>query len=303
MSAVSGPDRVRSGVHEHREQLPVRLPFAAAHLFGFLAARAVPGVEEGDDAGFRRTLLLPGGPAIVEATYAGGPSVDGRVVVSDRRDVRRAVDALRRTLDLDADPEQIDARLSGDPAMAPLVARLPGMRSPGHADGVELAVRAILGQQVSVQGARTLAGRLTAAYGIPLPEPSGGLTHLFPTAEAIARVDPGDLPMPGARKRALLGLARALADAEIVLHPDVDREGVSARLLALPGIGPWTVTYIRMRALGDQDAFLGGDLGIRKALAGLMLDADPRGASRVAERWSPFRSYAMHHLWAAPAPE
>jgi AraC family transcriptional regulator of adaptative response / DNA-3-methyladenine glycosylase II len=166
-------------------------------------------------------------------------------------------------------------------------------------DGNELAVRAVLGQQVSVAGARTLAGRLAAKYGEPLAEPADGLTHAFPRAEVLATMDPADLAMPAARKRALLGLCAALADGSVVIDPGVDRLELIDRLVRLPGIGPWTAGYIAMRALGDPDVFLPTDLGIRHAVERLGADGDPRALAALAERWRPWRSYALHHLWAS----
>jgi AraC family transcriptional regulator of adaptative response / DNA-3-methyladenine glycosylase II len=157
---------------------------------------------------------------------------------------------------------------------------------PGAVDGAELAVRAVLGQQVSLRAAATLAGRLVAAVGEPLAAPVGGVTHLFPAPAAIAGLDPADLPMPRARARTLLGLAGALADG-------LDLREVGT----LPGIGPWTAGYIALRALGDRDVFLAGDLGVRRALERLGADPRPRAAAALAERWRPYRSYAMHHLW------
>jgi AraC family transcriptional regulator of adaptative response / DNA-3-methyladenine glycosylase II len=185
----------------------------------------------------------------------------------------------------------IDGRLAADPLLAPLVAARPGLRCPGAVDGAELAVRAVLGQQVSLAGAATLAGRLVQMYGERLEQPLGEVTHLFPTAEALAAADPDSLPMPQSRRVALQGLARALAGGEIALQP-----GAEPALLALPGIGPWTVSYIAMRALRDADAFLPADLGVRRALESLGRDGSPRAATELAERWRPYRAYALQHL-------
>jgi AraC family transcriptional regulator of adaptative response / DNA-3-methyladenine glycosylase II len=171
-----------------------------------------------------------------------------------------------------------------------LVATRPGLRSAGAVDGAELAVRALLGQQVSVAAARTLAGRLVAWHGEPVTTPYAELTHAFPTSAVLASIDPATLPMPGARARSLVALAAALDDG-LELHPGADRDEVSARLLALPGIGPWTVGYIRMRALHDPDADLSTDLVVRQALAAHGSGDDPA--------WRPWRSYAAHHLWAS----
>jgi AraC family transcriptional regulator of adaptative response / DNA-3-methyladenine glycosylase II len=176
------------------------------------------------------------------------------------------------------------------------VRKRPGLRVPGHVDGFEAAVRAVLGQQVSVAGARTLAARLAATYGDPLPEPSGTLRFLFPSAARLAAVPEGDLPGPRTRARALLALAAAVADGSLDLDRGVDRLATYDALLALPGIGPWTASYVAMRALGDPDAFLPTDLGVRYAVAALAPTASP-GA--LAEAWRPWRSYALMHLWTS----
>jgi AraC family transcriptional regulator, regulatory protein of adaptative response / DNA-3-methyladenine glycosylase II len=284
-----------------RLRLPYRPPIDLARMFGFLAARAIPGVEEGTAGTYRRTLNLPNGPGVasvrppgpVTGGQRGGAAyVECDLELADLRDVSAAVQRCRRLLDLDADPVAVSEFLDGDAVAGPLARACPGRRSPGHVDGAELAVRAVLGQQVSVAAARRLGARLAADFGKPLSTPSGSLTHLFPDAETIAAADPGALPMPRARARTLVRMAAALASGEIRLHPGADRDREAGRLLALPGIGPWTASYIRMRALSDPDAFLPGDAGVLKALRGL-------GASLgAAERWHPWRSYMVHHLWA-----
>jgi AraC family transcriptional regulator, regulatory protein of adaptative response / DNA-3-methyladenine glycosylase II len=268
-------------------RLVPRAPFDGDHLLSHLAARAVPGVEMVSPKGFSRQVSLAGGSASIALRLDGG-EVEAVVRVSDRRDVHEAVRRCRWLLDLDADPAAIAAALGDDPLLAPLVAARPGLRSPGAADGAELAVRAVVGQQISIAGARTLLGRLADAHGT---RHAGA--RLFPTSEQLAAIDSDGLPLPRARARTLAALARALADGEIELRPGADRERVRARLLAIPGIGPWTADYIAMRALGDADVFLAGDLGVRRALGRL------GGEAGAAERWRPFRSYATHHLWAS----
>jgi AraC family transcriptional regulator of adaptative response / DNA-3-methyladenine glycosylase II len=209
-----------------------------------------------------------------------------------------AAKRLRHLLDLDADPAAVGEILGADPLLGPAVTALPGLRLPGHVDGNELIVRAVLGQQVSVAGARTIAGRLVTAHGRPLATPVGTLTRTFPTPAAIAALSPTDLPMPEARARALLGITELLAAGDIVLDPGADRDEVCARLLRLPGIGPWTVAYVRMRALGDPDAFLAGDLGVRRGLERLGLPGGERSALTLAEQWRPYRAYALQYLWS-----
>jgi AraC family transcriptional regulator of adaptative response / DNA-3-methyladenine glycosylase II len=169
---------------------------------------------------------------------------------------------------------------------------------PGAVDAHELSARAVLGQQVSLAGATSSAARLTALCGDALKQPVGSVTHLFPEMRALAAVDPERLAMPWARRRALLGLARALAAGELVLDPGADRAQARARLLELPGIGAWTADYIAMRALRDPDAFLASDLGVRHALERLGHDGRPAAATMLAQRWRPYRAYAQAHLWA-----
>ena len=245
---------------------------------------------------YRRTLRLPHGVGVIEVR----PADDHVAVVlrvTDPRDEPAALERGRWVLDLDIDPAVIDAALASDPLLAPLVAACPGRRVPGHVDGAELAVRAVLGQQVSVAGARTTTRQLVARLGERLPSPDGGLTHLFPTPAALAAATDDDLPMPASRRRALRTLTAALAAGEVVISPSADRAELDAQLQALPGIGPWTAAYIRLRATGDPDVFLPSDLGVRHALERQGQPGDPRSAARLAERWRPWRSYAPLHLW------
>ncbi len=284
-------------------RLAYRSPLAATELFGFLGARAVPGVEGGDERSYRRTLALPHGHGTVRLEAMVG-HVRATVRLDDLRDLSAAVQRARRLLDLDADPEAIDEQLGDDPLLGPLVAARPGLRAPGHVDPAELAVRAVLGQQVSVAGARTVAGRLVASYGERLAAPVEGLTHLFPAPARLAAVDPGELPMPRARARALVGLAQALADGVLTLDAGSDPDETTARLLCLAGIGPWTAGYVRLRGLGDPDVFLPTDLGVVRAIearvgAGGPARRSPGPALVDPARWRPWRSYALHHLWRA----
>ncbi|MDB5075874.1 MAG: DNA-3-methyladenine glycosylase 2 family protein, partial [Chloroflexi bacterium] len=177
----------------------------------------------------------------------------------------------------------------------------PGLRIPVAINGFEIAVRAILGQQISVAGARTLAARLVAKLGEPLAAPRGGLTHYFPTAAAVADADLAGIGLTGARIASLRALARAVAAGEIVLERTADRQETTERLLALPGVGPWTASYIALRALGDPDAFPAADLGLRRALERLGRPADARSIVAMAEAWRPWRGYATLHLWTSLA--
>jgi AraC family transcriptional regulator of adaptative response / DNA-3-methyladenine glycosylase II len=285
-----------------RLRLPFRPPIDLSRMLGFLAERAIAGVEVASREEYRRTISLPNGFGILSLRPVTGASwVDCSLVLSDLRDLTAAVQRCRRLLDLDADPCAISGFFLGDRLIGPLAADCRGRRAIGAVDGNEIAVRAVLGQQVSLAAARRLGARLVALGGTPLPAPlaatdlSDQLTHVFPDAATIAGFDPATLPMPLARGRALVTLAAALASGAISLDPGADRSEVGARLLALPGIGPWTVGYIGMRALSDPDVFLPGDVGVLRALRALT--ADPVDAG--AERWRPWRSYAVHHLWAS----
>jgi AraC family transcriptional regulator, regulatory protein of adaptative response / DNA-3-methyladenine glycosylase II len=278
-------------------RLAYREPLHWERLLGFFAARAVAGVEEVVGVSYRRTLRLPHGHGTVQLSPAAG-HIECSLRLTDLRDLTAAVQRCRRLLDLDADPTGPDGHLVRDPLLAPLLRRAPGVRLPGTVDGAELAIRAILGQQVSVAAARTAAGRMTLALGEPLATPDGGLTHLFPGTAAIAAADLATLPGPVRRRRTLQALAATLAAQDLVIDPGVDREELRSRLLELPGIGSWTAEYIAMRALSDPDAFLPTDLGVHRALGQLGRPASPREAAALAEGWRPWRAYALQHLWA-----
>ncbi|NNN34483.1 DNA-3-methyladenine glycosylase 2 family protein [Streptomyces sp. S3(2020)] len=278
-------------------RLPFRAPLNPDNLFGHLAATAVPGVEEWRDGAYRRTLRLPYGHGIV--TLAPNPDhIACRLTLSDLRDLTVAISRCRRMLDLDADPVAIDDQLRTDPVLAPLVDKAPGRRVPRTVDEAEFAVRAVLGQQVSTAAARTHAARLVTAHGEPLNDPEGGLTHLFPSPEALAALDPESLAMPRTRRATFTTLVAQLADGSLNLGVEGDWTQTRARLLALPGFGPWTVDVIAMRALGDPDAFLPTDLGIRKAAQELGLPSTPAALTARAAVWRPWRAYAVQYLWA-----
>jgi AraC family transcriptional regulator, regulatory protein of adaptative response / DNA-3-methyladenine glycosylase II len=276
-------------------RLPFRKPLCPENLFGHLAATAVPGVEEVRDGAYRRTLRLPHGPGVVELSPTDD-YVACRVILSDLRDLTTAIARCRWLLDLDADPQAVDELLCADPTLRLVVRSAPGRRVPRCADGAELAVRAVLGQQVSTAAARTYAGRLVAQHGESVADAHGGLTHLFPTAEALVGAE---LAIPGARKRSLAALLDALVSGELLLGPGCDRAEALEKLAALPGFGPWTREVIAMRALGDPDAFPVGDLGVRRAAESLGLPATPVTLTVHAERWRPWRSYAVQYLWSA----
>lgn len=277
-------------------RLPVRTPFAGARLLDFLAFHVVPGVEAAGPGWYARTLDLPHAPGtvrlgLVDLPEPGTGFVTAEFRLQDLRDTAAASERVRRLLDADCDPRAVDEHLRPDPVLGPLVRATPGLRVPGQVDGDETAFRTVVGQQVSVTGARTVGGRIVAAHGRPVETGIPGLTHLFPDATTLAAVDPETLPMPRARGRAMVGLAAALAEERVVLDRGPDRDDVRRALLELPGIGPWTADYVEMRALGHPDVFLPTDLAVKKVLAGL------GGTVEDAERWRPWRSYALMHLW------
>jgi AraC family transcriptional regulator of adaptative response / DNA-3-methyladenine glycosylase II len=321
-----GPERARATARLHvGVDLPVRQPFDAPGVFGFLAVRAVAGVEATDLSDARqlryaRTLTLAGGPGAIEVTAARENETDWRVrarlELTCDADAASAVALIGRMLDLDADPAVIDAALAGDPALAPLVARTPGMRVPGAVDPHELVVRALVGQQISVAAARTHLGRLSAMLGSPYSSGFPGLDRLFPTSAQIASLpepaggealDPDrPLRLPGQSIRTIRATAEALADGELHVHAGADPAALRGQLLARPGIGPWTAAYIAMRVLHDPDAWLVGDVALLSGAQaigvlgnGLPKAQAHRALARRAAAWAPWRSYAAMHLWQA----
>jgi AraC family transcriptional regulator, regulatory protein of adaptative response / DNA-3-methyladenine glycosylase II len=279
-------------------RLAVRTPFAGDAMLRFLAYHLVPGVETAGPGWYARTLDLPHGPGTVrldlpQAGAAGETAfVTARFTLADIRDTSAAVERARRLVDADCDPVSVDDHFAGNRVVGPLVRVTPGLRVPGQVDGDETAMRTVIGQQVSVAGARTVTGRIVAEHGRRIATDLPGLTHLFPDAVTFAGLDPVRLPMPRARGRALVALGAALASGEVALDRGPDRDDVRRRLLALPGVGPWTADYVAMRALGHPDVFLPTDIGVRNALLGL-------GHPPVADdsQWRPWRSYALMHLW------
>lgn len=284
-----GASAVEAGTVSVR--LPARQPFAGAELLDFLGQRAVPGVEHFDGTTYARTLALPHGHGTV-AVRTAGDHVDATFRLADWRDLAPAVGRVRRLLDLDADPVSVDDALGSDAALATLIEKRPGLRVAGSVDAAETLVRAIVGQQVSVSGARTVLGRMTAAIGDRLDVTHDGLTHVFPSMERMATAGPEAFPMPVARGDTLRRVGHLVAAGELELDPGADRAALVDQLVAVRGIGPWTAHYVVMRGLGDPDIFLAGDLGVRHALAALDLD------NSASDRWRPWRTYAMHHLWA-----
>lgn len=284
-----------------RLRLPFRSPLDGKGLIAFLGTRAATGVEEALEGAYRRSLRLPHGGGVVELRPCER-HVSAHFWLEDLRDLGAAIQRSRNLLDLDADPVAVLDALGADPLLGPLVRKTPGRRIAGHVESHELALRAVLGQQVSLAGARTLTSRLVELCGERLKQPVGAVTHLFPSANALANVDPRQLPMPKSRRAALIGLATALDRGELALDAGCDRERTRAQLLELPGIGRWTADYIALRALRDPDAFPAADLGVRRSLEALGHDGRPSSAGRLALRWRPYRAYAVAHLWGQLSP-
>jgi AraC family transcriptional regulator, regulatory protein of adaptative response / DNA-3-methyladenine glycosylase II len=276
-------------------------PYDWAHLQAFLARRSLPGVERVDARGYARTLACPGGQALIAVrALAGEDALELRVAGAPPRALSPLASLARRVFDLARDPARIGAGLAADPLIGPLVAQRPGLRIPGAWDPFECAVRAVLGQQVSVAAGRTFAARLVERCGERLRAGGEGLTHLFPTPARVARASLAGLGMTGARAAALKSLARAVLERRVDFG--AAPADVAAALAALPGIGPWTAQYVALRALGEPDAFLHGDWVLRRMAA-------PPGAPVLsvrelvdrAQRWRPWRGYATVHLWHAAA--
>ena len=288
-------------VGEIQLRLPYREPFDPAGVFDHLAANAVPGLEELREGAFRRTLRLPHGPGLV-ALRPGGGHVSLKVHLHDNRDLTTAIARCRRLLDLDADPEAVTAHLSEDPALTTVVNDRPGQRLPGTVDPHELAIRVVIGQQVSLGAAATHSRRLTETHGTPIAssiaDHDGSLTHLFPTSEVLAELDPTTLAMPRSRARAVVDLARSLAQGKVDLDPGSDPARSRHQLASIAGIGPWTCEMVALRGLGDPDAFPATDLGVTRTAACLGLPTKAGPLTAHAETWRPWRSYAVTHLWS-----
>lgn len=266
-------------------RLPFRSPLHAEALLDFLGARTIDGVDQREGDTYSRILSLPHGTADVALTPMPG-HVRAELTLADVRDLAPAVSRCRRLLDLDADPEAVDSGLAADPALTESVEKDPGVRVPGAVDGFEIAVRAVVGQQVSVAAARRVLAKIVAAAG----------GRGFPSGDVVRALPDDAFAMPAARRATLRALSSAVVEG-LRLDGGSDREEVRAALLALPGIGPWTADYIALRALGDPDVFLPTDLGVRRGAKALGLPDDPKKLAAHAERWRPWRSYATIRLW------
>ena len=295
--------------------LPHRGALDAPGLFAWMATRAVSGAEAATASTFARTLRLPHGPAWFELRLDDLGRVRLRAALTNLADLSTLVTRARRLFDLDADPDAVDESLARHPKLAPLVAALPGIRVPGAADPHEMLIRAMVGQQITVVAARTALTSLTAALGeevsafagMPSPDADAdadeGLVRLFPTMAAIAERGPEVLRGPAARTRAITGAAAALADGSLTLTAGDDAAEQRAALLAMPGIGPWTADYVRMRVLADPDVFLPGDVAVRAGAAAAGLPGEARALDAWATRTAPWRSYLTAHLWRAVPPK
>lgn len=299
MRAASRVARACSEVGAVQLRLPVRRPFAGHDVLAFLGARAIPGLESWDGVRYARALRLPHGHAVVDVQVAVD-HVAASIRLADWSDLATAVQRVRRLLDLDADPEATDAVLGADPVLGALVRRTPGRRCPGSVDPAETLVRAIIGQQISVSGARTVGARLVARAGEPLDpavrRDGDAITHAFPQPAAVVAAGDDALPMPASRRDTIRRCSDAIATGRLTLDVGADPTALRASLLACRGIGPWTADYVIMRGLGHPDTFLADDLGVRHAL-------DAQGCRdplvRSGAPWAPWRSAAVHHLWAS----
>jgi AraC family transcriptional regulator of adaptative response / DNA-3-methyladenine glycosylase II len=278
-------------------RLALHPPYDGDSWLAWLKSRAVASIEDISDTTYRRTIRLPRTTGIIELTPAAD-HMAMRLCIDSLADLAVAVSRCRVLGDLDADPETVAAVLTQDSFLAPAVEKLPGLRVPGHMDGFELACRAVIGQQISVAGARAMLGRLVEALGEPLSTPDGTLNRLFPTASAVAGSTLDGLGLTGARRRTLTALAGAVAGGSLDLNRGADRSETVQKLLELPGIGPWTASYIAIRALGDPDAFPASDLGLLRTSREL---GGPESAVALEEyslRWRPWRAYAAQYLWS-----
>jgi AraC family transcriptional regulator, regulatory protein of adaptative response / DNA-3-methyladenine glycosylase II len=278
---------------EYRFLLRFRPPFCWDALLDFLAPRSTPGVESVENGVYRRTFLLHGEPGWMEvALDSEGAALEVRIHYPQPRWLFLIIERVRVMFDLGADPEVLIRQFRRDPLLAPGIASRPGLRVPGSWDGFELAVRAVLGQQVTVRGATTLAGRLVREFGTRLDE-APGLSHLFPAPETLADADLSRVGLPRARANTLRSLARAVVDGKLSFSGVVNPEEFMTSFCQIAGVGDWTAQYVAMRALSEPDAFPASDLGLLRA-AGLH---NPREMQARAQAWRPWRAYAAMYLW------
>jgi AraC family transcriptional regulator of adaptative response / DNA-3-methyladenine glycosylase II len=297
---LGGPDVSAGPRGELTLRLPYQPPYDWPAMLDFLGKRAIPGIERVGGESYARTIDLDGQQGMVSVQPDTGNALRATIRFPRLSSLPAIIARLRRVFDLAADPLPIAAHLAQDPALAPLVRIRPGLRVPGAWDGFELAVRAILGQQITVSGAIRLAGRLVAAHGLPLAEPEEGLTHVFPRPDALASEDLSRLGMPRSRAASLSAAAAAIVADPALLSASRGLDEAIAQFRAIRGVGEWTAHYIALRQLREPDAFPAADIGLMRALA----DAEGRrpGPGELlarAEKWRPWRAYAAQHLWAA----
>lgn len=290
------------------ERLPFRPPLEWDTILGYLAARAIPGVEVATGGTYRRTVVVDGGAGLIEVAPGGPDCLRLLAHLPHPTSLPPVAERVRRIFGLDADVESARAHLIADRTVGPLVAARPGLRVPGTWDAFEIGVRAIVGQQVTVAGASTIAGRLVERHGAAVPGPAGpGLTHTFPPAAVLADADLDGIGLTGARIRAIRGFAAAVVENRVRLDRSVPLDQLVASVMALPGLGPWTAHYIALR-VGEPDALPASDLGLRRALANGRASAVLPSAGHLAalaEAWRPWRALAAVHLWSGgrAAPE
>jgi AraC family transcriptional regulator of adaptative response / DNA-3-methyladenine glycosylase II len=277
-------------------RLAYRPPLDWQALIGFLTARAIPGVEHVDGNCYRRTITVRDAIGIL-AVRPDGDALRLDVTLPGPDALFQVVARVRRMLDLDADPARIAGELRHDPLLAARIARHPGLRIPGTWDPFECAVRAIVGQQVSVRAATTMVGRIAERFGRATESADPALSRVFPDPAALADAPLERIGVIAARARAIRGLAAATAGGTLPLDGTLGGDDVAARLRALPGIGDWTAQYVLLRALGEPDAFPAGDLGLRRAAGNGSGPLAERTLAKRSEAWRPWRGYAAMHLW------
>lgn len=293
------PDGVTGGRAQVALRLPFRPPFYADGILNWLKVRAISGVEEMAGETYRRAVHLARSVAVIEVSVHS-EHLQLRLIAEDLSDIGEAVQKTRQLFDIDADPDVVDSTLSRDALLAPLIAQHPGTRVPSCVDGFEMACRAILGQQISVAGARVRATRLAQGWGQPLPAADGTVVRCFPTAHDLSAATPADIATVGLTKTragTLYELATMVASGDLTLDRGADRAEIREKLLGIKGIGPWTATYIGLRSLGDPDAFPASDLGLVRSAALLGGPSDPDSLEARAQKWRPWRAYGAMHLW------
>jgi AraC family transcriptional regulator of adaptative response / DNA-3-methyladenine glycosylase II len=300
---LSGPDTPAAARGELSLLLRYQPPYDWPAMLEFLRARAIPGMERVSGDTYARTFSLDGTRGVVRVRPAAGNALRVDIRTTKLAILPGIIARLRRVFDLAADPLAISAHLATDPSLAPLVAMRPGLRVPGAWDGFELAVRAILGQQITVAGAIQLAGRMVAAYGAPMERPDGELTHVFPEPSVLAKAPLASaVGMPASRAATISAVAAALTSNPDLLTARLELEEAVKRLRSIRGIGEWTAQYIALRQLREPDAFPAADVGLLRALAdraGVRPEANELLAK--AEKWRPWRAYAAQHLWTSAA--